>query len=622
MTEYVLEILDGDRAGETIPLGTETVSMGRRDSNTVRLNDEKVSGQHAEVAFQDGGYVLRDLGSTNGTLLDGRRVEEMVLSSFDTFQVGRIHLQFREKGVEGLAIHRIDEERLAQGRPRRGMLGLLVAVLVLAAGGVWYTQLREPDAAAPVRSAGVSQRNPDNDLPAGVDDCELAAAWNLAAGGTGFELGEPPRSGDSCLHATGSDSATFALARSLDPIAVRGEESLVLSGFVRTAGDARVALRLQFSSSDGAGPTQRTGGAAAGSAEDAEHRVELAVPPGADEARVEVLALLPSPQAEVWVDDLSLVRGGSARPVNVGVAGGRLVGAGTALALRFGTETMFERVAPVDAPDGVVGFSDLGETVAVDAGEDVLAVRCGDGSGFTIHCDPRAVAGARLLEADGVFRARAGDFDVEASELLLGGGSARALLRVPQPSAVSGRRTDGGFAITWRNVDSFEIVLAFGEQRVAAQNILRDARRSVDEGAWGAALDRIRELTSRVPHDAATLGDALALRAELNAALNERLEEIAADYREAEFFRTRGGYQRVDAELRALLAEYGEQNVPEIDVVRARLGQIAEAVAALDAERAEGAVANLRALAGLFEQSGQSDLQALVTDYLQRNHPN
>ena len=85
MTEYVLEILDGDRAGEIVELATEPLTFGRRAGNDVVLGDEKVSGQHATLTLEDGQWVLRDLDSTNGTLMDGRRIQEVGLTANDIF---------------------------------------------------------------------------------------------------------------------------------------------------------------------------------------------------------------------------------------------------------------------------------------------------------------------------------------------------------------------------------------------------------------------------------------------------------------------------------------------------------------------------------------------------------
>ena len=99
MTEFVLEILDGDRVGEIFELSAEPMTFGRRNGNTVVLNDEKCSGRHATIVQEDGQWVLRDLDSTNGTLLDGRRVDEVGLTANDIFQLGVTQVAFKEKGA-------------------------------------------------------------------------------------------------------------------------------------------------------------------------------------------------------------------------------------------------------------------------------------------------------------------------------------------------------------------------------------------------------------------------------------------------------------------------------------------------------------------------------------------
>lgn len=53
-------------------LGTAAITIGRLASNTLFINDSQVSLQHAEVRPEGAGYVLIDLGSTNGTMLNGQ----------------------------------------------------------------------------------------------------------------------------------------------------------------------------------------------------------------------------------------------------------------------------------------------------------------------------------------------------------------------------------------------------------------------------------------------------------------------------------------------------------------------------------------------------------------------
>ena len=64
------------------------VSFGRSTNNILSLNDHKVSRYHGEISLEEDGYVIRDLGSTNGVSVNGRRVEAAPLSPGDVVQIG------------------------------------------------------------------------------------------------------------------------------------------------------------------------------------------------------------------------------------------------------------------------------------------------------------------------------------------------------------------------------------------------------------------------------------------------------------------------------------------------------------------------------------------------------
>lgn len=65
----------GGRGGATYPLGTAPIAIGRSGENAVVLVHERVSRRHAQVEWDGERYLLRDLGSRNGTFLNGRRIE-------------------------------------------------------------------------------------------------------------------------------------------------------------------------------------------------------------------------------------------------------------------------------------------------------------------------------------------------------------------------------------------------------------------------------------------------------------------------------------------------------------------------------------------------------------------
>jgi transcriptional regulator with PAS, ATPase and Fis domain len=64
---------------EPIPLAGDTLVLGRGEECSLRLDDGKSSRRHAEVARADGRWIVRDLGSRNGTFVDGRRIDAPAL---------------------------------------------------------------------------------------------------------------------------------------------------------------------------------------------------------------------------------------------------------------------------------------------------------------------------------------------------------------------------------------------------------------------------------------------------------------------------------------------------------------------------------------------------------------
>ena len=95
-----LEILEGPGVGRVIELGERPLTIGRTGTAELSLNADGVSRKHAKVsAVGDGHYNLIDLGSTNGTFLNGRRIEVSPLREGDRIQVGQVTLRFGRRRV-------------------------------------------------------------------------------------------------------------------------------------------------------------------------------------------------------------------------------------------------------------------------------------------------------------------------------------------------------------------------------------------------------------------------------------------------------------------------------------------------------------------------------------------
>ena len=76
-------------------LDTERVTIGRQSGCTITIRDTNVSREHVQLRRRPNGWTLRDLGSTNGTKLNGVRVEgEQMLANGDVIMLGAIKVTF------------------------------------------------------------------------------------------------------------------------------------------------------------------------------------------------------------------------------------------------------------------------------------------------------------------------------------------------------------------------------------------------------------------------------------------------------------------------------------------------------------------------------------------------
>ena len=87
----VLTILHGPESGRSLPLSTERTTLGRNTDCTIPLAGKQVSRQHANLYFENGQYFVQDLGSSNGTFVNGKRIaanRPTPVNEGDTFQIG------------------------------------------------------------------------------------------------------------------------------------------------------------------------------------------------------------------------------------------------------------------------------------------------------------------------------------------------------------------------------------------------------------------------------------------------------------------------------------------------------------------------------------------------------
>ena len=100
-----LVIIYGTDLGRRIPLGVADVECGRVMQTDVPLDDDAVSRKHARFAWTGSSYIVRDLGSTNGTFVNDVNVRERTLVDGDQIKIGRTIFKFIFGGNVELAYH-------------------------------------------------------------------------------------------------------------------------------------------------------------------------------------------------------------------------------------------------------------------------------------------------------------------------------------------------------------------------------------------------------------------------------------------------------------------------------------------------------------------------------------
>lgn len=89
-----LTILKGPSTGSSFVLDTPEITLGRDPSSSVFLNDMTVSRHHAVVRIQGQLASIEDLGSLNGTWVDGAIVNQAALQDGSTIQIGTFRMVF------------------------------------------------------------------------------------------------------------------------------------------------------------------------------------------------------------------------------------------------------------------------------------------------------------------------------------------------------------------------------------------------------------------------------------------------------------------------------------------------------------------------------------------------
>ena len=95
---WKLTIEDDEQKQTALPLAHDEYAVGRDETNSIRLTDRNISRKHAIIQRNASGWVVKDLGSYNGTYINGGRVnDEQHCGHGDTIQLGDYRLEFADE---------------------------------------------------------------------------------------------------------------------------------------------------------------------------------------------------------------------------------------------------------------------------------------------------------------------------------------------------------------------------------------------------------------------------------------------------------------------------------------------------------------------------------------------
>jgi pSer/pThr/pTyr-binding forkhead associated (FHA) protein len=102
---YVLQVVRGRSASTTLKLNDNVTSLGRHDDCVIRIKSSQVSRRHCELFEVGGQLMLRDLGSSNGTYVNGKRVAgEQPVKHGDELTVGAVTFRVAKLGQPASAL--------------------------------------------------------------------------------------------------------------------------------------------------------------------------------------------------------------------------------------------------------------------------------------------------------------------------------------------------------------------------------------------------------------------------------------------------------------------------------------------------------------------------------------
>ncbi len=600
--DFGLRFITGRRAGEIAPLSEARVTLGRRDNNTVALDDPKLSGMHLEVVAEGQHFVVRDLGSTNGTYLDDRPVTEVALTPGDRIRFGDQEFEFidlrqdRADEPEDSTPRKLSLTGVSNTRSR-GPWVLVALALSLGAAG-WFALQGGTPTGGP--SIAEIPEAPSGNLLAEDWSFEDAAAvrslWS-SPGDPGWKVSQASKLGAVFRAEPGGGLAvahrqpvTWGSARGLKITATASAPARsLLSVTVRFSGDKRPGVELEDVA------VQQILDNEAGQVLEGVVRI----PEGMSEVELGLVARGPGP---VRVDDLAVVPT-SAQDDSVAVGDLQWKGRGRGFFLEHGAELVEFFQDASDSGDAPVVGSHWLEFTRHDMSLDCAAPHADFAPvRLTALLDPAMAEGGLLAKTGAGTVFGAGRFEfTDVRSVILGHSAERVEWVFGSPCEVSG--TPAGDA--WRlfvtpSEFPLEVTLrsGFAEESEEAGRLLVEARKAREASHWGQALLAAREIRQRLPYSERVLTQARELEAEMLREIQSEREELERAATAASFLESGIRVEETASKGEALLDQL--EGVEGFDEFAAEVAQWKARARELRDRRSESEAAGVRALMETF----------------------
>src|SRR6266478_204604 len=109
-----LVLLSAGMTGRTHELKVDKTTIGRVEDNTFQIAEPSVSSHHCEVLLRGNDVVIKDLNSTNGSYINGEKINESVLKAGQILRLGQIEMRLETDAAPAAAKKPVDQTMVMQ----------------------------------------------------------------------------------------------------------------------------------------------------------------------------------------------------------------------------------------------------------------------------------------------------------------------------------------------------------------------------------------------------------------------------------------------------------------------------------------------------------------------------